>query len=307
MTRGVLLGPQRLAPIVDKAADMLGIDGQIAAVTAGWQEREAEDQELCAALGNRAVNLMLHARAEAVFRDDPELFAAHRAKQDRLRHLQDLYRLRLASHLKAARRLQQAHAPRDLVEAELEESIQAIRLLDAHHVVKTQHIQTEFDRRVRPLERPAVVRQLAEIEEILGKCRGVAIAGGHVAVLFNRLRLFDLGPRLATLPIIAWSAGTMAVANRIVLFHDNPPQGRGNAEVLEGGLGLFPGVVPLPHAKRRLNLGDAARITVFARRFAPSTCVALDERCFIHFEGPRWTAGPNTFRLCTDGHLIALQ
>jgi len=307
MTRGVLLGPQRLAPIVDKAADLLGIDGQIAAVTAGWQEREAEDQELCAALGNRAVNLMLHARAEAAFRDDPELFAAHRAKQDRLRHLQDLYRLRLASHLKAARRVQQAHAPRDLVDAELEEAIQAIRLLDAHHVAKTHHIQAEFDRRVRPLGRPAIRRQLAEIEEILAQCRGVAIAGGHVAVLFNRLRLFDLGPKIATLPIIAWSAGAMAVTNRIVLFHDNPPQGRGNAEVLEGGLALFPGVVALPHARRRLNLGDPARITVFARRFAPATCVALDERCFIHFDGPRWTAGPDTFRLCSDGHLVALH
>lgn len=306
MTRGVLLGPQRLAPIVDKAADMLGIEGRIAAITAGWQEREAEDQELCAALGNRAVNLMLHQRAETIFREDPELFAAHRAKQDRLRQLQDLYRLRLASHLKAARRVQIAHAPRDLIDAELEEAIQALRLLDAHHVVKTQHIQNEFDRKTRPLERPSVVKQLREIDDILSTCKGVAIAGGHVAVLYNRMRLFDLGPRIEGLPIIAWSAGAMVVASRIVLFHDNPPQGRGNAEVLEGGLGPFSGVVPLPHARRRLNLGDAGRITVFARRFAPATCVALDERCFVHFEGPRWTAGPNTFQLRTDGHLVAL-
>ena len=122
-----------------------------------------------------------------------------------------------------------------------------------------------------------------------------------------RLRLFDLGPRLADLPIIAWSAGAMVVASRIVLFHDSPPQGRGNAEVLEGGLGLFPGVVPLPHARRRLNLQDPGRITVFARRFAPATCVALDERCFLHFDGPRWSAGANTFQLRTDGHLVALH
>ena len=120
MTVGMLLGPQRLAPFVDKAAEMLQIDGKIAAITAGWQEREAEDQDLCAALGNRSVNLMLHARGEAVFRDDPDFFAAHRAKQDRLRHLQELYRLRLASALKGARRVQQATAPRDLIEAELE-------------------------------------------------------------------------------------------------------------------------------------------------------------------------------------------
>jgi hypothetical protein len=307
MTRGVLLGPQRLAPIVDKAADMLGINGKIAAITAGWQEREAEDQELCAALGNRAVNLMLHARAEAVFRDDPDLFAAHRAKQDRLRQLQDLYRLRLASHLKAARRVQLAHAPRDLIDSELEEAIQAIRLLDAHHIAKTAHINNDFEKKIRPLERPAVQRELKQIDDILDGCAGVAIAGGHVAVLLNRLMLFGLKKRLRDLPIIAWSAGAMVVSSRIVLFHDNPPQGRGNAEVMESGLGLFSGVVPLPHARRRLNLGDPGRVTVFARRFAPATCVALDERCFLHYEGPRWTAGPNTFQLCTDGHLVALH
>lgn len=307
MTRGVLLGPQRMAPIVDKAADMLGIDGRIAAITAGWQERESEDQELNDAFGKRAVNLNLHARAEAVFREDPEIFAAHRAKQDRLRQLQELYRLRLASHLKAARRVQQAQVPRDLVESELEEAIQALRLLDAHHVAKIRHIHAEFDRRVKPLERPAVLRQLREIDRVLEGCKGVAIAGGHVAVLINRMRLFDIGSRIEALPIIAWSAGAMVVSSRIVLFHDNPPQGRGNAEVMEGGLGLFRGIVALPHARRRLNLADPGRITVFARRFAPATCVALDDRCWVRFEDANWTAGPDTFQLRTDGHLVALS
>ena len=304
MTVGMLLGPQRLAPFVDKAAEMLQIDGKIAAITAGWQEREAEDQDLCAALGNRSVNLMLHARGEAVFRDDPDFFAAHRAKQDRLRHLQELYRLRLASALKGARRVQQATAPRDLIEAELEEALQALRLLDAHHAAKIRHIEEEFDRKLRPLERPALRRQLREIDAILRECGGVAIAGGHVAVLYNRLRLFDLRSRIADLPVMAWSAGAMAVSDRIVLFHDSPPQGRGNAEILGAGLGLFPGVVVLPHARRRLMVHDQARISVFARRFAGAACIALDDRCWLRFTGSAWTSGPDTFQLCSDGHLI---
>ena len=307
MTIGVLLGPQRLIPTVGEALEMFKVEGRIAAVTAGWQEREAEDQDLCAALGNRSVNLMLHERGEQVFKDDPNFFAAHRAKQDHLRQLQDLYRLRLASALKAARRIQQAQAPDALVAAELEEALQALRILDAHHMSKVRQIEAEFERKAKPLERASVRKQLKEIDVILRGCGAVAIAGGHVAVLYNRLRMFDLRARLLALevPIIAWSAGAMAVSDRIVLFHDNPPQGRGNAELMGSGLGLFPGVVVLPHARRRLMLNDHARISVFARRFATATCIALDERCWIRFDGVRWSAGPNTHQLCSDGTLIA--
>ena len=316
MTVGMLLGPQRLHPIVGECLEILGVDGRdgtkhqgkIAAITAGWQERESEDQELCAAMGNRTVNLMLHARGEAVFREDPDFFAAHRAKQDRLRHLQELYRLRLASALKAARRVQQATAPRDLIDAEFEEALQSLRLLDAHHVAKVRNIEEEFERKVRPLERPALRRHLAEIDAILKDCCAVAIAGGHVAVLYNRMRLFDLRTRLAEradVPIMAWSAGAMVVSDRIVLFHDSPPQGRGNAEMLGAGLGLFPGVVVLPHASRRLMLHNHARISVFARRFATAVCVALDDRCWLRFDGARFVTGPGTFQLLSDGQLVA--
>ncbi|HEY0135637.1 MAG TPA: Type 1 glutamine amidotransferase-like domain-containing protein [Nannocystis sp.] len=312
MTVGMLLGPQRPTPIVGDAVAMLEVDrvrgdGRIAAITAGWQEREAEDQDMSAAFGNRTVNLMLHARGEAVFREDQDFFAAHRAKQDRLRQLEDLYRLRLASALKGARRVQQATAPRDLIEPELEEALQALRLLDAHHVLKVKQIEEDFERQHRPHERPALRRHLDEIDAILRSCSALAIAGGHIAVLYNRMRLFDLRSRIARrpeLPVIAWSAGAMVVSDRIVLFHDSPPQGRGNAEVLGPGLGLFSGVVVLPHASRRLMLRNHDRLTVFARRFAPAVCVALDQRCWIRFNGPHWTLGPTTYQLATDGHLV---
>lgn len=135
----------------------------------------------------------------------------------------------------------------------------------------------------------------------------MAIAGGHVAVLYNRMRMFDLKSRLAErpeVPIMAWSAGAMVVSDRIVLFHDSPPQGRGNAELLANGLGLFPGVVVLPHARRRLLLHDHARISVFARRHATAACFALDDRCWLRFDGARWFSGPNTFQLCSDGQLV---
>jgi hypothetical protein len=46
-----------------------------------------------------------------------------------------------------------------------------------------------------------------------------------VAVLVNRLRLFGLGDLVADKTVFAWSAGAMAVSERVVLFHDDPPQG----------------------------------------------------------------------------------
>jgi hypothetical protein len=48
-----------------------------------------------------------------------------------------------------------------------------------------------------------VQRRRDEIHEILSKCSAVAIAGGHVAILLNRLRLFGLEQALARLPVMA--------------------------------------------------------------------------------------------------------
>ena len=61
-------------------------------ITAGWQEREREDEELQKHLDRPLTNLCLHSRAEQVFSSDPDLFAAHRARQDRLQAIQQLYR-----------------------------------------------------------------------------------------------------------------------------------------------------------------------------------------------------------------------
>ena len=62
----------------------------------------------------------------------------------------------------------------------------------------------------------------------------------------------------------------MALGQRVVLFHDSPPQGFGNAEVWGPGLGLYTGVLVFPHAQRRLALEDAGRVAILARRFQPS-------------------------------------
>lgn len=311
MTLGVLLGPQRLKPTIDKELERWGIPGPLATITAGWQEREAEDDELQEFLGHRCVNLRLHARSEQVFREDPELFQANRDKQDTLRHLQDLYRKRLAHALDAARELDQAAAPSELVEAERDAAILALRLVDKQHLARTRQVQREFELRYRPTARPAVERHYRELRDTLSRCYALLIAGGHVASLLNRMRLFELQGLLTSLPrplpVFAWSAGAMAITERVVLFHDSPPQGPGNAEIMGEGLGLLPGVVALPHASRRLRLDDPKRVSLFARRFKPDVCVALDDHDRAVWDGRRWTAGPTTKQLLASGEVVPMS
>jgi hypothetical protein len=77
--------------------------------------------------------------------------------------------------------------------------------------------------------------------------------------------------------VIAWSAGAMALTERVLLFHDRAAHGPAHAEFLDTGLGWIPGCVLLPHARRRLRTEDIARMAELAGRAAPARCVILDD------------------------------
>jgi hypothetical protein len=125
-----------------------------------------------------------------------------------------------------------------------------------------------------------------------------------VTILLRRLRLFGVLDLLDAQPIVAWSAGAMVLSERIVLFHDDPPQGAGSAEVAELGLSACKGIVPLPHAEKRLQLGDRERVALFARRFAPDLCAALVPRTRLDWDGARWSGQPGTRKLDASGQLV---
>lgn len=308
----VLLGPQRFHRTLRSVVDDLGIEGRIAAVTAGWQEREGEDAELSEHLGGRAVNLRLHERGEEVFEAEPALFARLRRRQERMKRLQAVYRLRLDPQLDAVRRLLERNGDGELLEPERADAIGLVRALDEHHLERVRAIHRDGD---APWPSPAsgsgryeaLERHRAEIAEILAGCDALAIAGGHVAVLLNRLRLFRVVEQAPELPIVAWSAGAMALAERVVLFHDSPPQGAGNAEVLDVGIGVLTAelagtpLLPLPHAARRMRLGDRERVSVFARRFAPLVPVTLDPGARLVLGGGRVHEAAVSERLLPDG------
>jgi len=122
-----------------------------------------------------------------------------------------------------------------------------------------------------------------------------------VGVLADVLHLFNVSASLSV-PVIAWSAGAMALAERIVLFHDRSAHGPGQPEIYGSGLSLLRGVVPLPHARARLLLDDAARMSVFARRFAPARCVLLEHGTRIDTSSDGiWPPGMRV--LAPDGHV----
>ena len=266
MSSVILLGPQRLSPTVGDEVEQRGITGTVAMITAGWQEREEEDDEFREVLKVPAVNLRLYARWEEVRQEDPDFAELHRNRQDKLRRLGRIYRQRLDHLRRQATDLLQMAGSEELLGPERIDAINMIKLLDAHHLRRVEEINAEFEWAVEPGKRTSIARHRAELSEIMRGCEAVAIAGGHVAVLLNRLRLFDLASVLRRPTVFAWSAGAMALTERIVLFHDTPPQGPGNPEVLECGLGLIPGVVVLPSARRRLQLDDADRVALLARQ-----------------------------------------
>ncbi len=302
----VLFGPQRFEPGVPRRVAEHGLCGPFAAITAGWQEREGEHQELMQAVGGEVRNLALHARAEAVFREDPELFAAHRARQDRVRGLQELYRVRVNHHVAALRALAQRPVAADLVAAERDDAMASLRRLEDHHLDGLRALHATFEAETRFSQRPAVARHREKIAAELAGCEALLVAGGHIAVLLNRMRLFSLHELCEKLPIFAWSAGAMALSDRVVVFHDSPPQGPGNAELFDEGLGLAPGIVVLPDARHRLRLGDPGRVSLLAQRFAPGLCVALDEPASIELRDGAWVGEGLARKLGSDGSVTPM-
>ena len=128
----------------------------------------------------------------------------------------------------------------------------------------------------RPQEREAVAQHREEVRRLLAATDAVVLAGGHVGLLARLLHLFHVAPSMPR-TVVAWSAGAMALTERIVLFHDHVAHGVAQTEVFGEGIGLVPGLVLLPHARRRLRVDDPVRMGVLARRFAPARCAVLDD------------------------------
>ena len=296
----VLCGAQHADPSLPRVLRELGVAGSVALVTAGWQEREGEPG-VVADPGLPAVELALHARGEQVFANDAELADAYKARQLRLKLMQDTYRVRLEYATQAARAVAVRSVDPELVAEESVASLALIRQIDRDHLDRCRAVHAVFEARWQPLARAVLARHVRELRRAIEPTSAIVIAGGHVAVLLNRLRLFGIAELAGSRPIVAWSAGAMALTERVVLFHDDPPHGQAISEVLDTGLGLAPGLVVLPEPRLRLNLTDAVRVSELAGRYAPAVCVAIDHGAQIWIDGGRAVRAVSAQRLDPTG------
>ena len=298
--RVTLLGPQR-RPTLEAVAWSLYPEGPIATINAGWQEREGDDGELSKLLGARDTNLGLYRRWLDVLERDPLFAAGERRLAEVLDEVQDIYLLRLDRALQAVYDVQRRGGNGPLRADVLAESIDAVRELDTAHLRRVGAVRGEFYTELPPHERPVIAEHRAEVAALLGDAVALVVAGGHVGVLADVLHLFNVAAALRV-PVIAWSAGAMTLAERIVLFGDRSAHGPGHPEIYGSGLSVLRDVVPLPHARARLLLDDAPRMSVFARRFAPARCVLLEHGTRIDTDSDgHWPPGLRV--LAADGHV----
>lgn len=300
-----LLGPQR-RPTVQQVVRDLAPETSFATVTAGWQERESDDAELQELLGGRAVNLSLHTRWLDVLDRDREYANAEREHEAALAELRQLYLIQLDHALRATYSVAERREGRPrLRQNALRDAVQTVRLLDEQHLVRVRDAQLAFFDAWRPQERPAVANHREEVRRLLASADALVVAGGHVGELVNVLHLFHLRPHVPQ-TVIAWSAGAMALTERVVLFHDFVPHGVAQTELLGEGLGVIRDLVVLPHARRRLRVDDQVRMSVLARRFDPVPCLVLDDEVRVDLT-PDGHLPQDARVLAADGRVTALD
>ena len=272
-----MLGPHAERGAVAAELQRLRIDGPVALVTAGWEEAERNDAELDRQLGGGTRNLGLFGRRLDIMASDPAYAAADRALRALVADMREVYLVQLRYALRAVEAVRQhAAKARRLAGSELEEAIETVRNLDDRYASRLAAAYGEFYDAMPPHEREAIARHRAEVAEVVEGCAAVAVAGGHVGVLTECLHLANLGAVLGDRPLVAWSSGAMAVAERVLVVDDGDLAARPD-EVLSAGIGVVRGAVPLPYAASRLHIEDRNRLAVLARRVAPRVCVLLDE------------------------------
>ena len=284
----LILGPQRPRVYIGDAMRRHGMDrGDIAVISAGWQEAEGDIDIIRHEVGQPMEDLHLYARSAELFAADPDLHAAYRERQDRLTEQQRMYRLRLKQLKIAVRQTLRAEGPPAVVAPERRHAVSQLRALDRHHQRQIDKAHARFDSEFNVDTSGALAEHVSALHDTLANVGTVIVTGGNLIVLMNRVRLFGLGGALAGKNIVGWSAGAMLLGERIVLFHDRMPQGRQDAEVIDEGLGLLGRFIVLPDAKHRLRTGNELRMSALSRRFSPTTCLLVNNGSAALFDDVR--------------------
>jgi hypothetical protein len=296
--RAFVLGPQR-RPTLGPVVGALDLAAPVATVTAGWEEREPDDTELDALLGGRSRNLRLHARWQDVLARDPAYADAERQYRAALREHRALYQLLLDAALRGLREVTRYDGDDAVRSAARTDAEAVVRLVDEQHLARVREARASFADIWRPGERDAVAEHRSAVSHLAGSASALVVTGGNVGVVLHVLRLFAVPAPPA---VIAWSAGAMALTERVLLFHDRTPYSPSDAEFLDSGVGWLRGCVLLPHARRRLRTDDPVRMAELAARAAPARCVVLDDGVRLDL-GSHGELPPDARVVAGDGHI----
>lgn len=255
-------------------------------------------------------NLRLYQRWQEIVASDPDYAAAERTLLDDLEEQQAVYALRLFHAIAALDEVNRRDKRPAVRWAAVADGIRQLRALDEWHLGQVAGVRQEFYRRTMIGERPSVVRHRREVAETVADSAGMVITGGHVGVLLHLLHVFGLASMIKP-PVITWSAGAMALSDRVVLFGAHRPAGRRLPEVWAEGLGAFSGALPFPHPRQRLPMQDPYQLALLARRFKRWTCLLFDDGVRVDLSagwpppvGARWITRDGAVWARTEEHVI---
>lgn len=298
-----ILGPERPDGVLPAVLQRHGVRGPVALVSAGWRYDEQRDEPLRAALNLTVHNLGLYQAFRELERDAPDLVRGWTKKQEALRKVKTLYRMRIVHAAAAATALWAERQDPECRWFNL--AVRSLREADELFLVEARRLHAEFTEQLGPHRNRLVRATEARNADVLGGCEALLVAGGHVGVLRNRMAFFGLEPWLRKMKVYAWSGGAMLMCGRIVLYHDHTAYGPGIAEVLDDGFGLLTDTVLLPHARERLDLDAVGNVAIFARRFAPSQVIGLHNGAVFEHGRYRGAAGA-AVHLRIDGSVHAV-
>ena len=234
-----LLGPQRFLTTAGAVVRGLGVDGPVATITAGWEERESDDGELDAVLDGRASNLRLYARPRTSSTVTRRCADASLALRDAMDDLSGALHGRLDHGLDAVTRCGRRTGRDGRRRGGLDDAVDAVR---RPSTVVPRRGPRALRRGVLPVWLSSAARSSTSTGPEVGRGRStarsaLAVAGGHVGYPAVDASSSSSGGA-ADLPVVAWSAGAMAMCDRVVLFHDTVA--RRGRELWDRGLGRRP-------------------------------------------------------------------
>ena len=311
-----VLGPQDPTPNVADAIKIHCPPGPIAVISAGWRYDEDDIGALTRDIDREVYHLPLYEWFDELGAAEPELSGLHRMRRKQILAYKKIYHIQLQAALETWEKVRKLHRSKPNLYAQDELlACQHIQEIDRTCLQRLDQIRADFTAIQQPWLHESVLPVFEEIAFTLSRCKAVVITGGHVAILRNRLSFFGIQNLLHEFiddgnQIYAWSAGAMALTNRIILYHDDPPWKKGYPEIMDYGLGLLDQVVFFPHATTRLELSDPHRIERLARRFAPDSCICLENGAhllFTEFGLEDLSKKRSSFRLSLEGTKLAVE